>query len=158
MGTTPNRQLPYPELSDQANVPADMQELAMALDTALYDTGWIDGGAGGSILVANATNFTLTISRIRVVGKVCEVYIGGTMKVSPAITSTTGDIGNTPLGTLVAAYRPVGAPSLPLGTADTGRMVAANVNSAGVVSLSSTGGSVVLAIGEAVTVAGTYLL
>jgi hypothetical protein len=44
MGTTPILLLPYPELIDQANVPADMKKLADKIDaTSIFaDTGWIN--------------------------------------------------------------------------------------------------------------------
>ena len=157
MGTTPNRQLPYPELVDQANVPDDMQELALALDTALYDTGWINGGTGATVAVADPTSFTLTGSFIRRVGNVVSVQVTGTLKVALTVAAT-GDIANTNLAQLAAAYRPAGAPTQALGPANLGRGLLCYVQPTGWITATAATGTTNMAIGEAVSVAGTYVL
>lgn len=45
MGATPTYALPYPEITDPADVPTDMAQLAVAVDTAL---GTVAGAGGGS--------------------------------------------------------------------------------------------------------------
>jgi hypothetical protein len=158
MGTTPNRQLPYPELTDQANVPADMQELALALDTSLYDTGWITG-SGSNLFVPNATNFTLGSSVVRSKGGVVAIYLSGSMKVASAAPGTTGDIANITLGQFVAAYRPAaGAPTQGLTTGPWGRPLVPFLDSTGSLVIGAITGTIALAVGESISVGGTYLL
>jgi hypothetical protein len=59
MGTTPNRNLPYPELSDPADVPADMKELADAVDAVLTMT--VVGGttvlSGTAVMTTDASAY-----------------------------------------------------------------------------------------------------
>lgn len=57
MPTTTNHGLPYPEGSDPAVVPADMQDLAEAVDTELddIDLGQITGAGNGQLLIANSS-------------------------------------------------------------------------------------------------------
>jgi len=52
MPTTPNLGLPYPTLSDNADVPQDIQALADKLDTILGGGG--GGGGGGTLPLSNA--------------------------------------------------------------------------------------------------------
>jgi hypothetical protein len=53
MRTTPNLLIPFPELSDPANVPADMERLAMAVDTSL-----VSGSPGGPDIFVRDVNAT----------------------------------------------------------------------------------------------------
>ena len=61
MGTTPNYALPYPNETDDADVPVDMGELATAIDNILLGRTIVD--AKGDILAASAPD---TVARVPV--------------------------------------------------------------------------------------------
>lgn len=122
-----------------------------------FDTGWIDGGSGTSVCVGDATNFTVTNSQVRQVGNQVFVSIAGTMKV--AITpNTAGDISNFNIAQMASAYRPTGAPNQGLTTLNSGRLVSAYIQASGQIAIGAIGGSTNLAIGEVISIGGSYLI
>lgn len=99
MGTTPTYALPYPELTDQANVPVDMRELAEATDallTAPGDTGWVavSINAGFGPLSGQPP-------MVRRIGKI--VYAKGAFSSTGITTAAPYAVGAVPTG-----YRPSG--------------------------------------------------
>lgn len=65
MGTTPTYALPYPELTDQANVPVDMRELAEAVDTTVSTRTpkqWCDLYANAVQAMGNATEVPMNLN------------------------------------------------------------------------------------------------
>jgi len=94
MGTTTKYALPYPELSDSANVPRDQKALAEAVEAALLtDTGWVTATFTG---VGWTQNVPVGVRRI---GRV--VYTKGRI-LNAAFVNTTFQV----VATLPAGYRP----------------------------------------------------
>lgn len=121
------------------------------------DTGWIDGGAGATVFVADPTNFTLTASKIRRIGNESWLYIAGTMKVASTTTPGSGNITNILLGTVAPAYAGTSGIQHPLSVAATGRVLGGVIVSASVY-IAAIGGSDALAVGEAITLSGSFLM
>jgi hypothetical protein len=125
------------------------------------DTGWVDGGTGTSVFVANGTNFTLTSSWGRIRNGICEIYISGTMKVASSAPGTTGDINSIVLGTAAAMFGFGGGGAglyRPLSSGQTGRLVGGYIDSGGGVQVTSISGSSALAVSEAVSIGGTFIV
>jgi len=166
MGVTPKLAIPYAEPGDWlADYPAGVDKPRADLLDSLFgapDTGWITG-SGSSIFVPNATNFTLGSSVIRVRYGLVSIYLSGTMKVASGAPGATGDISNIELGQFIAAYRPAaGGPIQGLMTGPWGRPIVpflANGSSdTGKVVVGAITGTTALAVGESISVSGTYLL
>lgn len=158
---TPKLQIPYVEPDDHPNVyPAADQAQAERLEVVIgeADTGWITG-SGSDLFVPNATNLTLTTIRLRLSGHQVSIYLTGTMKVASGAPGSTGDISNITLGQFVAAYRPAGGPPpQALITGPWGRPLVPFVDGTGNLLIGAIGGTTPLAVGEAISIAGTYLL
>lgn len=132
---------------------------AVVKNVTTDDTGWITGGAGSSVFVADATNFTLTASFVRRIAKQVFVNIQGTSKITINAGATTGDIGNTVLGKMAAAYIPSGAPSWQaLSSGGIGRLGSYIVDSTGTVSFCATTPNVNINVGDSLSFSGSYLL
>lgn len=128
---------------------------------AIDFTDTISGGAASTILVANATNFTLTNSYVLVKNGVAYFTIVGTMKVASSAPGTTGDITNLGLGTMATEYFPAGSTSQQYAATSTGSGRPLNgyvLGGSGTLGIASIGGSAALAIGETVSLAGSYPL
>jgi hypothetical protein len=82
MEQTPGRNYPYPTVADEADVPNNLEQLALALDRDIslltYDTGWID--------VDFVNNFTSGFEGSRMRRKADVVYYQ-VMAISPGGTA-----------------------------------------------------------------------
>jgi hypothetical protein len=76
MGTTPTYALPYPELTDPANVPVDMKELAEATEAVLGGRRSASGTASLALPTAQAAN------------SVAVTFPAGRFTAAPAVTVT----------------------------------------------------------------------
>jgi len=127
MGNTINRTIPYPELTDVANVPADMREMAERLDViAGVDTGWL-------LCTVSAAGWTNSPPlSARQIGAV--VYLRGGM-VNAAFTNS----GHVALGTLPACIScPLANCLLPIASyGATAYMRSMQVTTAGAIAVSS---------------------
>lgn len=121
----------------------------------------VNAGAATTIIVPNATNFTLVDSVATVRGNTCFLRIAGTMKVASSAPGTTGDITNLALGTLTTEYFPFGsgASQYAMSSVGSGRPINGYaLGLSGTVGIGGIGGSAALAIGETVSLAGSYPL
>lgn len=109
MPNTPNHSLPWPEGTDAAVVPADLEDLATAVDTSLdhIAPGQIVGVTAGRLLIANGS------------GVVTGVAISG-----DGTVSSTGvlAIGENKIGSYHIAPGAVGTSELADGAATTGKV------------------------------------
>jgi hypothetical protein len=161
MGTTPKLGLPYPELTDQANVPGDMKELADAIDAAYVvpdddDTGWINAAP----YFVPTSSMTVTTSYVRRIGKMVYLWVKGTAKWT-SNAPASGDITNTVLMNVSDPYRP-SAPGGDvieqfLGSSANGRVVHYTMYGATISAVSTIGGSAI-ASGDPISISGSYLL
>lgn len=117
----------------------------------------LTANATPTIVTPNATNFTMTNSSANIKNGICFLYIAGTMKVVSSSPGTSGDITNIALGTLNAAYLPaVGPFQYAMGAVGSGRPLAGYVLDGGTIGISGIGGSTALAVGEVVSLSGSY--
>lgn len=125
----------------------------------VIDTGWVDAKAGG--LVTATANFTVSTAYLRRIGNEVHVAITGTAKWT-SNSNTAGDITNTPLVTLAAAWSPTSSVSgleQGLGSALAGRTVTYGVTNSGEIRAASmAGGSQAISSGDSLSISGSYLL
>jgi len=115
------------------------------------------GGASPTVVTPNATNFTLVTNSAIIRNGICYLYVAGTMKVASSAPGTTGDITNIALGTVNAAYMPTtGGFQYNLSSVGSGRPVNGYVLDTGTVGIGGIGGTVALAVGEVVSLSGSY--
>ena len=146
MGTTPTYALPYPELTDVANVPADTRELAERVEAVLGPTVPLGSGVNCAAEVrfctdastAANTGQSIAYARYTKIGKTVWLNVQGV--VGSAIVVNFALL--LPPSAGVAAYRAVGPPigvaSAPVDdmrggtvlTADLTRIVSYNSNAA----------------------------
>lgn len=117
MGTTPKYALPYPEETDPADVPVDMNELATRLDAVILSP--LDANAKGDLLAATAND---AMSRLPVGtdGQVLTADAASAQGVKwAAAPGASGGIPATIVdakGDLIAASAPDTVARLPVGT------------------------------------------
>jgi hypothetical protein len=126
----------------------------------LYDSGWVVGGSGTSVVVADPTNFTLTTSWARRVGSTVYLYFYGALKVASSSPGTTGDISNLRIATAAAQFAPSGVIlAQVLSSGNVGRVANGYIASSdGGISIGSVSGSAALPIGDTISLGGSYLI
>lgn len=109
MGTTAKLALPYPELTDTADVPRDVKALADKVDAVVATPTWHLVGAAGE---PGFQNGWVNAGGVWGPAAFCK-YADGVVRIRGAIK--TGTIG-TAAFTLPAGYRPPAAMDLPVVT------------------------------------------
>lgn len=108
MGTTPTYALPYPELTDVANVPADMRELAEAVDTVIKgphtDSGWVNVTVNAGFAISSGNT-----PQVRKIGNV--VYARGGVAATGIAINAAHNVMVVPVG-----YRPLATANWRAGT------------------------------------------
>lgn len=120
------------------------------------DTG--DISSTGSIAVAQS-GWSFTSGHLRQIGKIVSIQLFFTYTGAGITVPASGDIGNTPVCQMVAAYRPgLGYSQGGLSTINSGRTACFSMDTAGIIYLSSVGGSTNIATNDAFSVGGQYLM
>jgi hypothetical protein len=158
--TTADRGYPYPETSDTIDVPGDIQALADAVDADVEGLVDPDVETTTANIGTVAANFSVTDVRAATLlgGKLVNVdlYIART---GADITATGGNITDTLMFTLAAAYRPSHAQSCSWGNG----VVAgeAIINADGTINLRSSNGNITGTAGtglSSIRLSASYIL
>lgn len=151
MGTTPKLAIPYPELTDAANVPVDLKELADRVEALLTvrnrTSGWLTAAAGWSVAA----------STIDVYARMA-IYAFTVTRTGAAITvPVDGNIPTTLMCTFVPASWPLYSVG-PRGSVE-GRLASLDVNSTtGAMSMSAAAPGSNIATGEIFGFSGLFML
>jgi hypothetical protein len=120
MPTTPSHDLPYPEASDPADVPADIAALAEAVDAKLddVDASQITGATSGQVLVADGSGVVTprTVSGDLTLSNTGDAQIGsgavGTTEIASSAVTTakidTGAVTETKIGSAAVTSSKIG--------------------------------------------------
>lgn len=111
--------------------------------------------ASGSSAITIATGWSLNLARARRWGDFVELFFQTTRTGATIASSTTGDISNVTVGTVLSGWRP--SPAAGMHSAGTGRIAAFGVASDGTISLSSLGGGADVPNGAVLTAHGTWM-
>lgn len=123
------------------------------------DTGWVIGGSGSSVFVPRATQFTLLNSWARLRNGQVNFMLTGTMKVATAVPTASGDIPNTELGTMATKFISSAPSDQMIGPGASGRPLGGVMQTvSGKVYICSVGGTSAIAVGETISVGGSYLI
>jgi hypothetical protein len=117
-----------------------------------------------SICVAQ-TGWSVTSAHLRVINKVCYIMIYVQRTGATIAVPATGDIANTTVCQMIAAYRPgVGYTQGGIGGGNTGRMCAAYVQTDGIIGIGAVGGEgasptgLDILVNDQFSIGGSYLL
>jgi hypothetical protein len=94
MGSTPKYNLPYPELTDSANVPRDVKALAEAVELAQSP------GAVLTDAVTASTGWAVTEQSAVKLGALVVVAVNATRTGAAIVSPSTGDIGNVTVASI----------------------------------------------------------
>jgi hypothetical protein len=110
-------------------------------------------------ICVNQSGWAVTSGHLRQVGKLVSVHLFMTYLGTGITVPVTGNIANSPVCQMVAAYRPgIGYSQGGLGTLSTGRAACFHVETDGTIVINSVGGTANIAPNETFSAGGTYLL
>jgi hypothetical protein len=125
---------------------------APAIAADIADTGWVTTG----ITTANSSYWTVNAQKYRKIGSIVSIYVQITRGTSTLTIPADGNIADTPVLNIPAAITPTAFQGLHSGTV--GRLAAFSVRADGTIDLSSLAGGANLAVGDSLSVAGTYFV
>lgn len=114
---------------------------------------WADTGQLSSGFTATSPH-TINSQSVRKVGKIVQCQVSFTLGAAISVPAS-GDIGNTEVATIAAAYRPLGAAAM--ANAGTGQMIHGQCGTTGSIQVTSVPNGATLASGTALQLAGTWL-
>lgn len=131
------------------NLMADLTDQWIDDDGNVDDTGWLTSG------ITAATGWSISSQRYRRIGQVVEVLVA-VKRTGAAITvSATGDVSDTAVCTVPTGFTTSGAHGL---HSQGGRVAAYALLTNGIIYITACAPGGNIATGEALTIAGTYLL
>ncbi len=154
MGTTANRSYPYPETTDNIDVPGDIEALADAIDADVETaTGTTDSNDPGAVQ-AGFTLWTLGAKgTLALGGKLVQVWLD--LNNASTLTATSGNLSDTTCYVLDAAYRPDADHYVPFSFNTGAVQGSGQIGPDGVVSLQAATGNV--ASGSHIRLQAVYL-